>query len=93
MLRKQSDEAKAYHNYTKVMNQKIKYNSIMGLFGDERSHHKILSLNPTEMSKKFKDYKSFLKRFMEEDALIKQGLIKTTETSETFATLLRATEN
>lgn len=65
MLRKQSDEAKAYHDYTKVMNQKIKYTSILSVFGDEKSHHQILSLNPTEISKKFKDYKSFLKRFME----------------------------
>ena len=30
MLRKQSDEAKAYHNYTKVMNQKIKYHPRIG---------------------------------------------------------------
>jgi hypothetical protein len=61
----------------KVMNQKIKYTSILAVFGDEKSHHQILSLNPAEISKKFKDYKSFLKRFMEEDSLIKQGLIKT----------------
>lgn len=71
------------------MNQKIKYTSILSVFGDEQSHNQILSLNPAEISKKFKDYKSFLKRFMEEDSLIKQGLIKTNETSQTFTTLLR----
>lgn len=35
MLRKQSDEAKAFHNYNNVMNQRIKYNSIMSVFGSE----------------------------------------------------------
>jgi thiamine phosphate synthase YjbQ (UPF0047 family) len=93
LLRKQSDEAKAYHNYAKVMNQKIKYTSILSVFGSEESHSQILSLNPVEISKKFREYKSFLKRFMEEDSLIKQGLIKTNETSQTFATVLRAIEN
>ncbi len=65
LLRKQSDEARAYHEYSKIMNQKIKYTSILSVFGDEKSHHQILLLNPAEISKKFKDYKSFLKRFME----------------------------
>lgn len=46
LLRKQSDEAKAYHDYMKIMNQKIKYVSILNVFGDEKSHHRILSLNP-----------------------------------------------
>lgn len=34
LLRKQSDEAKAYHDYTKIMNQKIKLTSILSIFGD-----------------------------------------------------------
>jgi hypothetical protein len=63
-LRKQSDEAKAYHDYAKVMNQKIKFTSILSIFGDQKNHHQILTLNTSEISKKFKDYKSFLKRFM-----------------------------
>lgn len=71
------------------MNLKIKYASIVGVFGDKKSHQRIFSLDPSEVSRKFKDYKSFLKRFMEEDSLIKQGLVKTNETSETFGTLLR----
>jgi hypothetical protein len=71
------------------MAQKVKYISILSIFGDEESHHQILSLNPSDISKKFKDYKNYLKRFMEEDSLIKQGLIKTNETSQTFATVLK----
>jgi hypothetical protein len=46
------------------MAQKIKYVSILSIFGDEESHHQILSLNPSDISKKFKDYKNYLKRFM-----------------------------
>jgi thiamine phosphate synthase YjbQ (UPF0047 family) len=34
-----------------------------------------------------------LKRFIEEDSLIKQGLVKTNETAQTFATVLGAIEN
>jgi hypothetical protein len=54
LLRKQSDEVKAYHNYTKAMTQKIKYASILAIFGDEQSHLQMLSLNPSDASRKFK---------------------------------------
>ena len=43
--------------------------------------------------KKFKEVKNFFKRFLEEDTLLKQGLVKTSETAKTFVTLLRSTEN
>ena len=77
ILKKQSDEARAFHEYIKLMNQKIKYTSIMSLFGSEKEHHQLLSLNPSEILKKYKEYKTFMKRFIEEDDLIKQGLVKT----------------
>ena len=37
--------------------------------------------------------KTFFKKFLEEDTLLKQGLVKTSETTKTFVGLLRATEN
>jgi hypothetical protein len=39
--------------------------------------------------KKFKEVKNFFKRFLEEDSLLKQGLVKTAETTRTFVNLLR----
>lgn len=43
--------------------------------------------------RRFRVYRDMLKGFAEEDRLIKQGLLKTNETSRTFANILKATEN
>lgn len=42
---------------------------------------------------KFRSYRELLKSFVEEDKMIKQGLAKTSETSRTFAHILKATES
>jgi hypothetical protein len=46
-------------------------------------------IDPKEYLKKFKEIKTFFKRFLEEDTLLKQGLLKTSETAKTFYALLR----
>ena len=42
---------------------------------------------------RFRSYCELLKSFVEEDKMIKQGLAKTSETSRTFAHILKATES
>ena len=64
LLKKQSDEARAYHNYSRLINEKLKYSSIISLFSDGSSQAKIYSMSDHELSKKFGEYKNFLKRFL-----------------------------
>jgi hypothetical protein len=63
------------------------------LFEAESDHFSFSAIDPKEYLKRFKEAKVFFKRFLEEDTLLKQGLVKTSETSKTFVNLLRATEN
>ena len=47
------------------------------MISDKKTMNRLQSIDPSVLMKKFKDHKTFLKRFMEEDGLIKQGLVKT----------------
>jgi hypothetical protein len=93
LLKRLSDEAKAFHNFNSIQNQRIRYNSILTLFEAEADNFSFNAVDPKEYLKRFKEAKVFFKRFLEEDTLLKQGLVKTSETAKTFVNLLRATEN
>jgi hypothetical protein len=45
------------------------------------------------LTKKFKEYKGVIKIFLEEENSLREGLLKTSETSKTFSNLLSSTEN
>lgn len=92
-MKRLSDEAKAFHNFNSIQNQRIKYTSILTLFEAETDSFSFDAIDPKEYIKRFKEAKVFFKRFLEEDTLLKQGLVKTSETTKTFVNLLRATEN
>lgn len=89
LLKKQSDEAKAYHSYNDIIMERVKYASILNLFGAENENSSIFYLDPKELTRKFKEYKSYIKIFLEEEGSLREGLIKTSETSRTFSNLLR----
>jgi hypothetical protein len=89
LLKRLSDEAKSFHNFNNIQSQRIRYNTILTLFQNETEGFSIESIDPKEYMKKFKEVKNFFKRFLEEDSLLKQGLVKTAETTRTFVNLLR----
>ena len=93
LLKILSDQAKAFHNFNGILNQRLKYNSLLSLFHNESENLSLNRIDPREYIKKFKQVKTFFKKFLEEDTLLKQGLVKTSETTKTFVGLLRATEN
>lgn len=93
LLKRLSDEAKAFHNFNSIQSQRVRYASILALFEAEADHFSFANIDPKEYLKRFKEAKVFFKRFLEEDTLLKQGLVKTSETTKTFVNLLRATEN
>ena len=88
-MKRLSDEAKSFHNFNNIQSQRIRYNTILTLFQNESEGFSIESIDPKEYMKKFKEVKNFFKRFLEEDSLLKQGLVKTAETTRTFVNLLR----
>jgi hypothetical protein len=93
LLKRLSDEAKAFHNFNSIQSQRVRYANILALFEGQTDTFSFSSIDPKEYLKRFKEAKTFFKRFLEEDTLLKQGLVKTAETTKTFVNLLRATEN
>ena len=61
----------------------------MSLFGAEAENSAIFYIDPKELTKKFKEYKGMIKIFLEEENSLREGLIKTSETSKTFSNLLK----
>lgn len=92
LLKRLSDEAKTFHNYNSVQNQRVRNASILALFENETTNFSFRSIDPKEYLKKFKEVKNYFKKFLEEDTLLKQGLVKTSETTKTFVSLLKSTE-
>lgn len=64
MLKKQSDEAKAYHSYNDIVVERVKYASILNLFGAETENNSIFYIDPKELTRKFKEYKGVIKIFL-----------------------------
>lgn len=93
LMKKFSDEAKAFHSFNSIHTQRIKYNTILALFEAETDNFSFNTIDPKEYLKRFKQAKVFFKRFLEQDTLLKQGLVKTSQTTKTFINLLRSTEN
>lgn len=93
LLKRLSDEAKSFHNFSSIQGQRVRYASILALFEAEADNFSFAAIDPKEYLKRFKEAKVFFKRFLEEDTLLKQGLVKTSDTAKTFVNLLRATEN
>lgn len=93
LMKKFSDEAKAFHSFNSIHTQRIKYNTILALFEAETDNFSFNTIDPKEYLKRFKEAKVFFKRFLEQDTLLKQGLVKTSQTTKTFINLLRSTEN
>ena len=91
LLKRLSDEAKTFHNYNNVQTQRIRNASILALFENETTNFSFKSIDPKEYIKKFRDVKNYFKRFLEEDTLLKQGLVKTSETAKKFISLLKST--
>ena len=89
LLKKLSDEAKAFHNFGSIQSQRVKYNKVLSMVEAETEEFRFAEIDPKEYLKKFRDVKNFFKRFLDEDILLKQGLIKTGETTRTFVNLLR----
>lgn len=87
-MRKQSEEAQSYHRYSKIINQRIKYHSILKVFGIDQELWKS-SKDNSELLKKFGMYKDTLSKFLDEDKLLNDGIKKTSDTSQTFDNILR----
>ena len=77
LLKKFSEEAKAFHNFSSIQSQRVKYAKVMAMVESEAKGLSFGQVDPKEQLKKFRDMKSFFKRFLDEDVLLKQGLIKT----------------
>ena len=76
-------------NLSGVHAERVRNATILALFENETNNFTFKSVDSKEYLKKFKEVKAFFKRFLEEDTLLKQGLIKTSETTKTFVNLLR----
>jgi hypothetical protein len=76
-----------------VIADRVKCAAILSLFGADSEHSPIFYIDPKELTKKFKDYKGVIKIFLEEENSLREGLLKTSETSKTFSNLLSSTEN
>lgn len=64
LLKSLSDEAKAFHNFNSILTQRLKNTAIISLFEKETSNFSFNDFDPKECLKKFKEVKSFFKRFL-----------------------------
>lgn len=65
LLKRLSDEAKAFHNFSNVQGQRMKYACILGVFENEVGNFSFDTVDSKEYMKKFKEVKNFFKRFLE----------------------------
>ena len=89
LLKKFSEEAKAFHNFSSIQSQRVKYARVLAMVEAETQGLSFAQVDPKEYLRKFRDMKNFFKRFLDEDVLLKQGLVKTSETTKTFVGLLK----
>lgn len=93
LIKKQSDEARAYQNYESIARQRSRYTALFMTVTEQVGMLDLSAFYSQETMRRFNVYRESLRGFAEEDKLIKQGLMKTNETSRTFANILKATEN
>jgi hypothetical protein len=60
-----SDEARCFHNFSNVQAQRIRNTSILSLFENETQGFSFKTIDSKEYIRKFKEVKSFFKRFLE----------------------------
>lgn len=64
LLKRISDEAKTFHNFNSIQNQRLKYTAILTLFEAETDNFSFDAIDPKEYIKRFKEAKVFFKRFL-----------------------------
>lgn len=102
-VKRSSDEAKSFADYSDSMGKRMGMQMIVDFFLNQSNLPRRDNMNGNtnnnynrdfkEVLQKFRDNISFMKPLMEEDSAIKQGLKKTTDTIDTFSNILRAIEN
>ena len=54
LMKKFSDEAKAFHSFNSIHTQRVKYNTILALFEAETENFSFNTIDPKEYLKRFK---------------------------------------
>ncbi|EAR92749.3 hypothetical protein TTHERM_00322930 (macronuclear) [Tetrahymena thermophila SB210] len=92
LIKKQSEEAKAYADLSDNLVKRLNMQRAIELFMNQANLNGINHLDIRDLLKKFKENILFLKPLVEEDVALRQGLNKTYETINTFSNILLAIE-